>query len=112
MDVNVSWKSWSAAEEVERALTEKLHARPQDVASTLAILRDHYVQATAPAPEDSPVKPRDDARILATALAAGADVLVTGDRDLLDVRDQIEGIIVRDPRGFWEMHRRSRPPAV
>ena len=92
-------------EEVERALTTKIHMPREFVAAPLARLRDRHVQPTAPAPNDSPVRDPDDARILATALAAGADVLVTGDRYLLDVRDRIEGITVTDPRGFWEMHR-------
>jgi predicted nucleic acid-binding protein len=95
--------------EVERALTKKFHARPEDVAMVLAILRNRTVQPTARVPKGSPICDPDDARVLATALAAGADVLVTGDRDFLDVRDRIQGIIVTDPRGFWEMHRRGGP---
>lgn len=95
-------------EEVERALTTKIHMPREFVAAALARLRDRHVQPTAQAPKDSPVRDPDDARILATALAAGADVLVTGDRHFLDVRDRIEGITVTDPRGFWEMHRGSR----
>jgi predicted nucleic acid-binding protein len=94
-------------EEVERALTKKLRASPEFITVALAPLRDRPVQPTPRAPKDSPVRDPDDARILATALAAGADVLVTGDRHFLDVRDRIQGIVVTDPRGFWEMHRRT-----
>ena len=91
-------------EEVERALT-KLRVSREVVAMDLALLRNRPVQPTARSPKDSPVRDPADARILATALAAGADVLVTGDRHFLDVRDRIQGIVVTDPRGFWEMHR-------
>ena len=95
-------------EEVERALTKKLRASPEFITVAVAPLRDRHVQPTARAPKESAVRDPDDARILATALAAGADVLVTGDRHFLDVRDRIQGIVVTDPRGFWEMHRGTR----
>ncbi len=95
-------------EEVERALTTKLHMPREFVAGALARLRDCHVQPTARTPKGSPVRDPDDARILATALAASADLLVTGDRHFLDVRDRIQGITVTDPRGFWGMHRGKR----
>jgi predicted nucleic acid-binding protein len=95
-------------EEVERTLRTTFRMPSDLVAADLALLRRHPVHPTAPVPKSSPIPDQDDARILATALAAGADVLVTGDRDFLDVRDRIQGIIVTDPRGFWEMHRRGR----
>ena len=92
-------------EEVERTLTRKLRVPRELVVAALAPLRDRHVQPTARAPKGSPIRDPDDARILATALAAGADLLVTGDCHFLDVRDRIQGITVTDPRGFWEMHR-------
>ncbi len=39
-------------------------------------------------------------QVLAPALAAKADVLVTGDKDLLDVADQVSDLTITDPRGF------------
>jgi putative PIN family toxin of toxin-antitoxin system len=95
-------------EEVERTLRVKFRMPSDLVAADLALLRRHPVHLTARAPKSSPIPDEDDARILATALAAGAEVLVTGDRDFLDVRDRIQGSVVTDPRGFWEMHRRGR----
>lgn len=94
--------------EVERGLTRKLRVADEVAAVDLALLRGRPVQPTARPPKGSPVRDADDARILATALAAGADVLVTGDRHFLDVRDRIQGITVTDPRGFWELHRGKR----
>jgi predicted nucleic acid-binding protein len=95
-------------EEVERGFTKKLRVPPELVAGALSPLRDRHVQSTARASKGSPIRDPDDARILATALAAGVDVLVTGDRHFLDARDRIQGITVTDPRGFWEMHRGNR----
>jgi len=95
-------------EEVERTLRVKFRMPRDLIAADLALFRRHPVVPTARAPKSSPIPDQDDARILATALAVGAEVLVTGDRDILDVRDRIQGIIVTDPRGFWEMHRRGK----
>ena len=45
-----------------------------------------------------------DMAVLAEAATAGADVLVTGDRDLLEAADSPLEIV--SPRGLWEKFRR------
>jgi predicted nucleic acid-binding protein len=50
------------------------------------------------------VRDPDDAVILGEALGAGAEVLVTGDKDLLEVRGA-NAIRIVDPRGFWNLVR-------
>ena len=47
------------------------------------------------------IRDPDDAAVLGGAVAGGADVLVTGDRDLLDIVDELP-ISVLSPRGFWQ----------
>lgn len=42
----------------------------------------------------------------ASAIAGRADVLVTGDPDLLDVASRAP-LRIMDPRGFWELVRGS-----
>ena len=32
-----------------------------------------------------------------------AHVLVTGDKDLLDVAEQVRDLTITDPRGFWNL---------
>ncbi|HSB04393.1 MAG TPA: putative toxin-antitoxin system toxin component, PIN family [Thermodesulfobacteriota bacterium] len=44
---------------------------------------------------------KDDLSILAAAIAAGAEVLVTGDKDLLGL-GHIEELEILSPRQFWE----------
>lgn len=52
------------------------------------------------------VRDPDDRRVFAEAMAGRADVLVSGDRDLLDVAATLPLGVV-SPRGFWEkLHRR------
>jgi predicted nucleic acid-binding protein len=40
---------------------------------------------------------------LSSALATQAEVLVTGDKDLLDIAEQVVGLTITDPRGFWNL---------
>ena len=62
----------------------------------------------APWPENDP----DDRWIVAAALAGSADMLVTGDKDLIAVGDAA-GFPIVTPREFWESLRtpaaRTRP---
>jgi predicted HTH domain antitoxin len=51
------------------------------------------------------VRDPDDEPIRAAAIAAEADLLVTGDKDLLDVADQVESLRIMTPRAFWETAR-------
>ena len=44
---------------------------------------------------------KDDLPILGAAIAAGADVLVTGDKELLEL-GHIEDLEIVSPRQFWE----------
>jgi predicted nucleic acid-binding protein len=57
-------------------------------------------------PSAIPIRDPDDRWALPSAVAAGADLLVTGDQDLLDVADQAPVPIV-NPRGCWERLRAS-----
>jgi len=75
------------------------HATVEDI---LALLRDQEVVPKPPKPSDLPIRDPDDRWILASAMAGRADVLVTGDRDLLDVAGKAALPIV-DPRGFWDL---------
>lgn len=44
----------------------------------------------------------DDAKIIATAIAANAEVLITGDQDLLVLRD-VQGIRILTPAQFLDL---------
>lgn len=93
--------------EVERVLTAKFHAPPEIVSEVVAQLREHHVEPVPRSVGEIRIRDPDDARVLASAIAAGADVVVTGDQDLLEVQDQVDRIRITDPRGFWAMHRRT-----
>lgn len=87
-------------EELETTLQEKFEVTPS-VANFLKLFRGH-VKLVEPLTLPATIcRDPDDDVVLGTALAAGADMIVTGDRDLL-VLDTYEGILIRSPRQFLE----------
>jgi len=95
--------------ELRRALRVKLKVPLATVDAIEGLLRDNVVVPKPKFPSDLEVRDPDDRWVLASALAGQADILVTGDRDLLDLGDQAPLRIV-DPRGFWAILR-TNPPA-
>lgn len=93
--------------ELRRHLTGKLRmaARPAD--AIVAFVREH-AEVVAPAEVAATAcRDRDDLPVLGTAVAARADALVTGDRDLLAL-ERHAGIPILTPR---ECHERLRTQA-
>lgn len=100
-------------DELERVLVEKIRLPRADVAEIVAFLREHPVQprceALGSVLGSIEVRDPDDALVPAAAVEASADVLVTGDPDLLDLLDgdsAVRDLDVVSPRGFWELIRR------
>jgi putative PIN family toxin of toxin-antitoxin system len=88
--------------ELERVLREKLRVPEAVIAAALDLLREFPVAAaTEPLPRPG-CRDKDDIEVLSCALAAGADVLVTGDRDLLVLAGKSSLRIV-DPRELWTL---------
>ena len=85
-------------EELETTLQEKFEITPR-VASFLELFRSQVRLVEPFALPTAICRDPDDDVVLGTALAAGADIIVTGDKDLL-VLDTYEGIRIRSPRQF------------
>jgi putative PIN family toxin of toxin-antitoxin system len=86
--------------ELERVLATKLRLPKALTTDFLALLRaeGHFVQAqTAPSVR---IKDPDDIPIVASAIAGGADVFVTGDKALLAL-GEIDGLPIVSPRELW-----------
>lgn len=93
--------SQSILDEFRSKLTEKLHA-PAGVVEEAVELLASRMRLVEPQPLPRPVcRDPDDDAILATAVAAQADSLVTGDGDLLAL-GEYEGIRIIRPAAFWE----------
>ncbi len=92
-------------QELERVLLGKIRLTPDVVQDVLAFLRQYPAEPKPEARADLPVRDPDDAWVLASALAAGAEVLVTGDLDLLEIAAAVRELRITTPRGFWDMQR-------
>ncbi|MFC1573122.1 putative toxin-antitoxin system toxin component, PIN family [Candidatus Eisenbacteria bacterium] len=94
--------------ELRKALRVKLKVPAETIEEIEHFLRECEVVPKPSAPSAVKVRDPDDRWVLASALAGQADVLVTGDKDLLTLGKQAPLRIV-DPRGFWTLLRKSPP---
>lgn len=90
--------------ELHRVMKIKLRLPDDRVAAVEAMLAGFEVTPKPEHPSSIEVRDPSDQWVLATAVVGGADVLVTGDQDLLTVQRQAPIPIV-DPRAFWELLR-------
>jgi uncharacterized protein len=90
--------------ELRAALENRIKLPASTVKEILALLQAQEVVPKPPAPSDLPIRDADDQWIVASAVAGRADVLVSGDQDLLAVATQ-SPIPILSPRGFWEQLR-------
>ncbi len=88
--------------ELRRALGRRIKLPVATIEDILALIREQDVVPKPRKPSDLPIRDPDDRWILASALAGRADVLVTGDRDLLDIADKAP-LPVLAPREFWDL---------
>jgi uncharacterized protein len=89
-------------EELSRVLTNRFQYPAHKLERVTDLLRRNRVVTTPKTKPPIPVRDPDDEFVLASALEAQADVLVTGDKDLLTLGDTA-GIKIVDPRTLWEM---------
>ena len=94
-------------EELERILADKLRMPDARVREIIGFVRDHAEVVTPLAPATWPDVDPADRWIAAAARVGKADILVTGDRDLLDARPTADLRVVT-PRGLWELIRATR----
>ena len=87
--------------ELRRVLRTRMAAPEPVVESAESLLREQVVIPMPEAPATADVRDPDDAWVLASALDGDADILVTGDRDLLDLRSDAP-LTILTPREWWD----------
>lgn len=92
--------------ELERVLPKKFGIAKSTLRDILIFLRRYHVEPKPKAKADLPLDDSADLWILASAMAAAADVFITGDQAILAVSAQ-SSLAITDPRGFWEMLKKA-----
>lgn len=90
--------------EFARILRTKLKVPADVIEETTAFLRTQAVIVSSAPPVELSIRDRDDLPVLSEAVHGLAEVLVTGDHDLLCVAHQAP-IRVLNPRGLWDLLR-------
>jgi len=90
--------------ELRTVLAERIKLPTSTITEIVALLRSQEVVPKPAKPSSLPIRDADDQWILASAVAGHADVLITGDKDLLAVAKQ-SPVPILSPRGFWEQIR-------
>jgi uncharacterized protein len=89
--------------ELRRVLRQKLRLPTSAVEEIDTFLRFHGTAIDEAPALDIAIRDPSDLLILSEAVAGKADLLITGDRDLLDLKKPPLRILA--PRGFWELLR-------
>ncbi len=87
--------------EVSRVLSDKFGASAEMVESVIRILKQDTIFSQPLDLPDLTIRDLDDLLILASALSGRAEVLVTGDKELLTL-GSIYKLEIISPRQFWE----------
>ena len=94
-------------DEVGRILESKFRMPKEARNEVLGVLHRFPVAAAAARPTRLGINDPDDEWIVACALAAAAEVFVTGDKALLVLR-KIEDMVIVSPRQFWTQTQAAR----
>jgi len=93
--------------ELRRVLRQKLQIPGELIDDAIGILQQDAHFGTPSAISDVKIRDKDDLMILSSALNGKADLLVTGDKELLNL-GRIQDMEIVSPRGFWKRVR-TRP---
>jgi len=87
--------------ELRRVLRQKLQIPGELIDDAIGILQQDAHFGTPSAISDVKIRDKDDLMILSSALNGKADLLVTGDKELLNL-GRIQDMEIVSPRGFWK----------
>ena len=91
-------------QELCRVLAARFQASPAQVEFVESQLRDQTIVPKPAVPSTVELRDPDDGWVLASAEVGGAEMLISGDRDLLAVAGQ-SSVPILSPRAAWEQLR-------
>jgi uncharacterized protein len=90
--------------EVRRILKDKFGASPDLISDVIWLLRQDTIDAEAEPLRDLPLSDRADVAIVSCAINGAADVLITGDKEILEM-GRVGSLEILTPRQFWDKER-------
>jgi predicted nucleic acid-binding protein len=96
-------------EGLRRALSTKFGMPADIVKGYERFLRGYHVE---PEPRQLPnlnLSERADLMIVASAIDARAELLITGDKEMLELKKKPKGLRIISPREFWNLAIRTSP---
>ena len=94
-------------EELRRVLIRKFDTRADKVNDVEKFLRGYHVE---PKPGHLPnlnLSERSDLMVVGSAINAKAEIMITGDREILALKKKPEGVRIISPREFWNLTART-----
>lgn len=94
-------------DELVDVLTRKFKFLPKEAHQVVRLLKSR-VKIVVPKPLPRPIcRDPDDDKIIATALSAGCNAIISGDKDLTDLGN-VAGITIMTPSEFWRFEAQAR----
>lgn len=90
--------------ELRRVLADKFGASPDVIKDVIWLLQQDTILAEALPLSDIPLKDTADVAIVSSAINGGADILVTGDKEILELK-HVGELQILTPRQFWDGER-------
>jgi len=95
--------------ELRRVLAERIRVPSKTIDEVVLLLRQEAEVVKKTVSVDVKIRDKDDLAVLSEAIAGNAEALVTGDRDLLEIKEDLP-LRILTPRAFWEQLREGNPP--
>jgi predicted nucleic acid-binding protein len=90
-------------EELRSVLRRKFGVPARTVKEVEAFLRGYLIEPQPRNLPDLPLRGRNDLLVARLALGVRAEVLVTGDREMLDLKTKLKDLRIFGPREFWNL---------
>ena len=90
-------------EELRGVLRRKFGVPTETVNEIESLLRGYHVE---PKPRELPnlkLEDHNDLVVVGSAIKAKAEILITGDQEILELGEKPEGLRICSPRDFWKM---------
>ena len=94
-------------EELRRALSTKFGMSADIVKGYERFLRGYHVEPKPPHFPDLDLRERNDLIVVASAINAKAQILITGDKEMLALKKKPKDLRIINPREFWNLAART-----